>query len=242
MSHDAITGPVDDFLPVGYDEAETGDAFLKIGIGMVAKPQEPKYSIVTPYKILNGGNWKVKKDKDHIQFKHLLSDKDYAYQYTKTVTLVKGKPRLELSHSLKNTGNKRIETDVYNHNFYVMDDQPTGPDFSVKFPFVLKGETNRIKDIVELQGKEIRFLRPLQEKEQAQFKVLEGFGNSASDYDIKIENTQTKAGVRIRSNQPMSRLVFWSAPKTLCPEPYTHIRLEPGETFNWTITYDYYTL
>lgn len=242
MLHDAITGPVDDFLPVGYYDAKAGETFLKIGIGMVAKPEELKYSIVTPYKLINGGNWKVKTKNDRVYFEHTLTDKDYAYQYKKEVTLVKDKPRLELSHSLTNRGKKSIETDVYNHNFYVIDGQPSGPDFSVKFPFELKGETNRIKDILALQGNEIKILRNLENREQAQFRALEGFSNSASDYDIKIENSKTRAGVRITSDRPMSKLVFWCAPKTLCPEPFTHIKLEPGETFTWKITYDYYTL
>src|SRR6185295_16794115 len=38
LLHDAIMGPVEDFSPVGYDEAKAGDSFLKIGIGIVTKP------------------------------------------------------------------------------------------------------------------------------------------------------------------------------------------------------------
>ena len=58
--HDAIMGPVEDFLPVGFDEAKPGESFLKIGIGILQRPDTSAYSIVPPYEILNGGNWKVK--------------------------------------------------------------------------------------------------------------------------------------------------------------------------------------
>ena len=48
--------------------------------------------------------------------------------------------------------------------------------------------------------------------------------------------------VRIRADRPFSRLVYWGSVKTLCPEPYIHISVAPGETFTWTIRYDFYTL
>lgn len=56
LHHDAITGPVDDFYPVDFDAAQPGESFLKIGIGVLQKPDAKNYSIVTPYKILNSEN------------------------------------------------------------------------------------------------------------------------------------------------------------------------------------------
>src|SRR5690606_19236900 len=35
--HDAITGPVEAFDPIGFEEAQPGEAFLKIGIGFLKK-------------------------------------------------------------------------------------------------------------------------------------------------------------------------------------------------------------
>ncbi len=52
-------GPVEDFLPAGYDDAKPGEGFLKIGIGILARMDTSVYSIVPPYEILNGGNWNV---------------------------------------------------------------------------------------------------------------------------------------------------------------------------------------
>ena len=39
--HDAITGPVEEFSSVGYDEAKAGESFVRIGVGAVRKPEEP---------------------------------------------------------------------------------------------------------------------------------------------------------------------------------------------------------
>jgi hypothetical protein len=239
-NHDCIMGPVDDFLPAGYEEAKIGETFLKIGIGIVAKPDEPKYSIVTPYKIINGGTWKVKKKKDHVEFIQKLDDKDYSYEYNKTVQLVKDKPEMVISHELKNTGKKVIETNVYNHNFFQMDQQPTGPGYVIKFPFTPSGEQQNPGNFGNIQDNRIIFQKQLIKNEQLHYRSLQGYGNTAKDYDISIENYKTGAAVRITGDQPLSKLAFWSAPKTVCPEPFIHISIKPGETFKWNIYYQFY--
>ena len=40
-THDAIMGPVEEFAQIGYSEATFGESFLKIGVGMLSKPDEP---------------------------------------------------------------------------------------------------------------------------------------------------------------------------------------------------------
>lgn len=238
--HDAIMGPVEEFSAIGYDAAKVGENFLKIGVGMLIKPEESKYFFATPYKIANGGNWKVKKKSDQVTFLHKFVDKEYAYQYEKTVQLVKDKPELVLSHSLTNTGKQPIETNVYNHNFFVMDNQPIGPDYTVTFPFNPVDESGATLPLGRLQDNQILFHRELTGNDHLFYRSLLGFGTGAEDYDIKIENHKTGAAVRITCDQPLARLVFWSAPKTLCPEPYIHIKLNPGETFTWSIFYQFY--
>lgn len=238
--HDHIAGPVEEFTPVGYEDAKTGDAFLKIGVGILVKPEEVKYSFATPYKNINSGTWKVKRKKDQVEFIQTLDDKGYAYQYHKTIQLIKGKPELVLSHRLTNNGMKEIVTSVYNHNFFVMDEQPIGPDFDVTFPFTLSSETPSAGLLGKLKDNKIVFEKELINNDHLFYRSLTGFSNSEKDYDIKIENHKTGAAVRITSDQPLSRIVFWSAPKTICPEPYIKLTIKPGETVTWRIAYHFY--
>ncbi len=239
-NHDAIMGPVEDFYPVGYDEAKAGGNFLKIGIGMLSKPEELKYFFGNPYAIINPGSWKIKTKPRLVTFNHTLKDIDYSYQYQKTVELIKGKPEMVLSHSLKNTGKLPIETEVYDHNFFVIDDQPSGKDIVIAFPFNLKGDARRNSNFARLDINKIIFQKELINNEQHQYLSLVGFSNNKQDYAIKIENHKTGAAVQITSDQPLSKLAFWSAPKTVCPEPYIHISVKPGETFKWKIFYQFY--
>ena len=237
--HDAIQGPVEAFDPIGYEEAKTGETFLKIGIGVLSKTDELPYAFVTAYPIINAGKWKVTTKPDQVQFIHSLQDKAYSYEYEKTVKLIKNKPEMVLTHTLKNTGQRTLETSVYNHNFFVMDDQTTGPGFTVTFPFELPGEVgNEMKDFVQFKGHQMSFLKELKPKEHTFFRDLSA--GATSDYEIKIENHKTGAAVKITSDKPISKIVFWCASTTLCPEPFIKIKVDPGKEVSWSIRYEFY--
>lgn len=238
--HDVIMGPVEEFGQVGYAEAGMGETFLKIGVGMLLKTDETPYNSFRLYRIVDPGKWKIKKKSGQVQFVHLLNDTEYSYEYMKIVRLVKDKPRMVIEHSLKNTGNKAIVTTVYDHNFLMIDNEPTGPGYLITFPFDLSGRGMGIGEIAAFKGKQIRFLREMTKSERIYCGAVTGFGVEASDYDFTVDNLKTGAGVRVTCDQPISRMVFWCSPVTVCPEPYIDITVRPGQTFSWTLSFEYF--
>lgn len=68
-----------------------------------------------------------------------------------------------------------------------------------------------------------------------------GYGPDASDNDVRIENTRTGAGVRITTDRPITRFGYWSIRTVVAPEPYIDINIQPGQQFDWTYTFDFYT-
>ena len=80
------------------------------------------------------------------------------------------------------------------------------------------------------------------QKGQSVYTALEGFGNTPKDYDIRVENSAARAGVRQTSDRPLAKLIFLSIRTTVCPEAYINMRIEPGKEFAWRISYDFYTL
>lgn len=239
--HDAIQGPVEEFLTgdssLGYAEAAVGERFVRIGVGAVRKPQEAAYRRFETYEIVDPGTWKVDTGKDRITFVHTLGDTNgYAYEYRKTLRLVDD--TLVIEHALKNTGRKPIATSTYNHNFFTLDGQTTGPDFVVRFPFDPRAARS-LGGLAEVRGRDLAFLKVLEPK-QTVLSEMEGFGPTAADYDFRIENRKSRAGVRIVGDRPLQKLLFWSAPKTVCPEPYIDVSAAPGQTSSWRITYHFY--
>jgi len=238
LLHDAICGPVEEFSALGYDEAPVGGEFLRIGIGGLRKPAEDGYKRFGYYELANPGKWTIQKETDFVKFTHTLKDvAGYSYDYQKKVLLVKGKPQLVLEHTLKNTGKKTIETNVYDHNFFTIDLQPVGPGIVVKFAFPV--DTTLHHPALNITGQQFEYIAV--PKGAVQFVDLQGHSKSVKDYDFRIENLNTRAGVRITGDKPISKIIYWSSTLTQCPEPYIDVLVEPGQSFSWTITYDFYT-
>lgn len=241
--HDAISGPVEEFGAIGYEDAKPGEKFIKIGVGALRKTMDKPYSSFTLYEVANPGKWKIKTGKNEVIFTQQLEDETgYAYLYKKTMQLIKGKPGLVLEHSLKNTGKHVIETSVYDHNFFLIDGELTGPNIKIKFPFELDGSGRGLGTFAEIKGKEINYTRELKDKEDMYIGALKGFQNDVKDYDFRIENLRSGAGVRIMGDKPLEKLVFWACPTVSCPEPYIHIKVDPGQEFKWKINYEFYEI
>ncbi len=243
--HDAIMGPAEEFLTgdssLGYAEAKPGGTFVRIGVGVVRKPEDKPYERFRTYEIVDPGQWTVKAESHRIEFTHELRDgAGYAYVYRKTVSLMGRDAVMTIEHSLRNTGTKPIETSQYNHNFFVMDDRPTGPASRVRFAFEPKAGRD-LKGMAEVRGRELVYLRELQAGESF-FTELTGHGATARDYDIRIENSEAGSGVRIEGDWPLEKLVFWCIRRTLCPEPYVALRVEPGKQEQWSLRYTFYEL
>ncbi len=242
-THDAINGPAEEFVALGFANAKPGESFVKIGVGVLTRPDDRDYSFATNYAVLDYGTRTVKRLKNGqaVAFTHTLTDKTgYGYAYTKTVRLTKGKPELVLEHRLKNTGQKPIETSVYNHNFWIIDGEPTGPGIEISFPYSVRAEGKGFGDIIKPDGNKLIYSRPVAKGEYVYSAGLQGFGPTRADYDIWIKNGKTGAGVRATADQPLEKLVYWACATTSCPEPYIRLKVAPGETAAWTIRYEFY--
>ena len=72
--HESVMGPVEEFSQVGYEEAAIGESFLKIGVGMLVKPEESKYNKFQPYHISDHGTWKIKEKVNEVSIHHHLKN------------------------------------------------------------------------------------------------------------------------------------------------------------------------
>ena len=238
MVHDDITGPAESFWKPGlnYEEAKPGEGFVRIGVGVLEKPDEEGYQSFNTYPVLDHGEWKVEKKSDRITFtQRLQTDFGYAYTYTKEIRLSEEEPGFVIAHSLTNSGSRAIETDQYNHNFFMIDGETTGPNMELDFPFPVSTESD-LKDIVRIEGTTFHFPKTLQEGETV-FLELEGYGDSPAHHGFTMRNTRTGAGVRMQADHPLERFTFWCRNTTICPENALLVRVAPGQTVLWEAAY-----
>jgi hypothetical protein len=204
-------------------------------VGAVRKPDEKAYRRFETYEIVDPGKRTLRTDRNWVEFTHQVSANGYGYEYRKTVRLAKDKPEFVIEHELKNTGSKTIDTQVYNHNFFVIDNEVVGPEMTIRFAWTPKPD-KPFSNGGEISGKEIRYAKELQTGETVSAD-LTGFGA----FDIRVENHQARAGVHITGDRPLVKLFFWSIRTVACPEPYVHILVEPKKTFKWQLRYVLYT-
>jgi len=239
----SITGPVDEFAPLGWDDAKPGDTFVKIGVGVLRKAEEGKYDNFRLYDIVDSGTWAVKKSPVSIEVTQDVTDSSsgYGYSYHKTLRLISGKAEMVVEHSLRNTGARAIRTRVYNHNFLVLDGQAPGPGLVVTVPYQIQTRQPPDKKLAEIRGNQIVYLKTL-ENEDVAATSLRGFSDSPKDNEIRIENERLGAGMKINGDRPLSSEALWSIRAVMAMEPFVSVEIEPAKEFTWKSTYSYYTL
>jgi hypothetical protein len=233
-SDSATSGPVEEFAPLVFD-AKPG-LFVKIGVGVLRQPDTQPYDHYRHYDIVDGGKRTTRTSKTGVTFAQALAQDGIAYVYEKTLRLVPGKPQLIIEHRLKNTGNKPISTTVYDHNFLRLVQGDAG--IQVTFPFPVAAVTPPAADLMRIQGNTLTYLRPMAFKERISFPIT-GFGTTPADYDIKIMDTKSLAGVIITGDQPLTKINIFSINKVQSVEPYIAIELPPGAEKRWRYTYTF---
>ncbi|HEX3940115.1 MAG TPA: hypothetical protein VHX11_01370 [Acidobacteriaceae bacterium] len=251
MINDAIAGPVEEFRSsdglssIGYSDAQPGGLFIKPGVGVLRKVDNSPYKFNFTYPLVDRGKWTVHVKRDQVTFtQNLRSPLGISFVYEKTLKLAKNEPVLLVEHRLKNTGGKPIDSEVYDHDFFMIDKTPTGPGMVVHFRFTPQPKTP-LGPRAKIDGQDLVYLQPLSSpgprSRQAQVSsYLTGFSDNPSDYDFTVENQNTGVGVEQTADVPISQLNFWSISTTICPEAYVHLNVAPGETTHWNIRYRFF--
>ena len=237
-------GPAEEFItaadqPLGYNEAKAGSTFVKIGVGALRKPADSEYDRFRLYELVDGGIWTVHKRGQSIEFTQTLTDPQsgYGYVYQKTVSVSRNE--MTIRHRLRNTGSKPIDTNVYNHNFLRIDGIGPGPDYAITLPFAIQSHRPPDPASAEIRGNQIVYRKPLIGQDVV-FTPIEGFGTDPKDYDVRIENNRSHAGLRITGDRPLESESLWSIRAVLAVEPFVKIHAAPGEEFSWSMKYTYF--
>ncbi|MFO0808803.1 MAG: hypothetical protein U0746_09290 [Gemmataceae bacterium] len=239
-NHDDVPGTAEEFsLPVGYDAAKPGETFLKVGVGLLEKPDDKPYQFARRYKFAKVGTWSVKRADRMAEFaQELAHPAGYAYRYVKVLEIDAERPTFTIRRTLTNTGPKRLETNHYGHHFTRVDGDPVGPDYEVQFAFEPKPkDPARLNGLAEFRGQTLRFLKPL--GKSSVFAEIDGWPNDASGNRFTLVHLKTGYAVKATGDRPLSKFNFWSVTTACCPEPYVDLKLAPGASITWSTKYEF---
>jgi hypothetical protein len=227
----------------GWEDAPVGGTFVKIGVGVLRKPDDKPYDHFRLYQIVDGGNWQVKQMAHAVEFTQTVNDlgSGYGYIYTKRVSLTPGKAQMKITHTLRNIGRNAIEGEVFDHNFTRWDNQPPSSDYTMRFSFDAAVDAPLGNMPVAINDRIATFTRPLTGHDSVRL-LPKGFSNDAKDYDFSFENTKLGIGLRATADRPVTHFTIWAIRSVFAIEPFIKLDIKPGAQQSWTLSYDAYTL
>ncbi|HOU14258.1 MAG TPA: hypothetical protein PKZ84_14220 [Anaerolineae bacterium] len=229
---------------IGYDEAQPGDPFPKLGIGLLARPDEQPYNFFRPYEIVAPFPIHVTTEAARVTFiVEPVECRGYAVRVTKTVT-VEG-AGMTIAYALDNVGTKPIVTTEYVHNFVRVDEHAIGPAYRLRLPYAIHfaapegpaaERMAQLVAVLDVQGGDIRwkatpegnfYCRPL------------GFSKTdAAQWELVHE--PTGVGMREFDDFAPARVVLWGASHVASAEIFVPLNVRPGETQRWTRRYEFF--
>jgi hypothetical protein len=222
---------------LGFDEADIGGWFHKIGVGLLKK-DDTQYLFSKNYEI-KPAEFKIVSESNRL----LICCKSkaingYAYFLRKEIELHTSS--FTIKYYLQNTGEKDIITNEYVHNFTAINKDLIGSNYILKFPFQLKpelfGETVNPELKVDIGLKEIKFNSS--PKEQFFFSNLTGGENVNSGWELT--NLESKIGISETGSFQTNKVNLWGWKHVISPEIFFNIFIKPGQSTEWFRKYNMY--
>lgn len=232
--HDAVGGPAEEFTQIGHDDVEAGEAFLKIGVGLLKKKPE-NYDRFKLYEILKPADTSVEYGKDTATFTQILEDELFGYKYVKKVSIVED-GHIRIEHEFENCSSRDMLFYSYNHNFFVLDGAFTGENTVFNLDFKPMGDWRSQYDCVALTETGIKFKRDLEPGESVFMGNLHA-EKPVENYRFRLLNKLNSLCVEASSDATMEYAVFWSNHEVACLEPYVRHDVKINEKSCWTIDY-----
>jgi len=224
---------------LGFEEAEMGGWFHKIGIGLLKKDL-PDYLFHKKYTI-RPARFESNGDKEKIILT-CTSEAINGYSYVLEKEIRLEDDGFKIQYRLHNTGDKRISTQEYAHNFMAIDEKLIGRDYTLRFPFEIKpekfGETVNLEGLVTMDSKSFQFKGT--PKEQFFFSNLSGDQKVKAQWELI--HLPSKIGVRESGSFETGKINLWGWRHVISPELFANIDIEPGLSKYWKRTYDVFSI
>lgn len=224
---------------IGYDEIKKEDWFHKIGIGALKK-DDAVYDFIKRYEIQPAIFEVEKNSKKIIIVCKSQMINGYGYELKKEIELLDDS--FLMKYFLTNTGRKTIKTNEYAHNFLAINNDLLGSDYILKFPFQMKPQlfekTFNPEKKVEFGQTEITF----NDTPNEQFFFSNLSGGEEVDASWELINTKSNIGISETGSFKTTKINLWGWGHVVSPELFFDVNIEPGQSVEWTRTYNVFEI
>lgn len=237
---------------IGYADAQPGQAFPKLGVGLLVRPDTSEYQFFAPYEVER--LFPIHIESSHSQATFVvepLNCRGYAVRQQKTIRVEDN--CLSVSYQLDNVGQQPVETHEYVHNFVGIDRHPVGSDYCLRFPYAINYEPlaeppeQRGAGILEAQGCEMHWKGAPQRSFYC--RLLGSQRTDQPQWELRLKSADAGgatggaigAGMREFDDFAPARVALWGAAHVISPEIFIDIHLEPGQSLAWTRRFEFFS-
>lgn len=216
----------DAWMPPGYHDAAPGEGFVKVGVGVLAKPAT-RYSLFSKLTAITLPLVQVTWQDSAAAFTQSCQGVNgYAYELTAWVECVSN--RLKIDWQLTNTGTKPLTTRQYAHNFFRFDEHDVGPGYVLHFPYDFQAQG--LMPQQQQHGRQIHFQRRIPQWVNLVVpypQAYQGFNQCVLEHH--------PGGQRVTCLTSMAgmRTAIHGRPDYVSPEQFIQIQLTAGQTARW---------
>ena len=225
--------------PVGFEETPVGGWFHKIGVGLLKK-QHKEYLFHRNH-LIKPADFDItyKNQKIKIICKSELIN-GYCYVLKKEITISENS--FTIDYLLQNTGEKKIVTDEYVHNFIAINNALIDKDYTLKFPFPINpslfDETVNSENKVEIGLDNITFNKT----PEKQFFFSNLTGGKELQAEWMLTNLKTGVGIKEVGNFKTNKINLWGWGHVISPELFFKISVDPKKTIEWSRKFEVFKI
>ena len=225
--------------PVGYNETPKGGWFHKIGVGLLKK--EHKQYLFHRKHVIRPAHFDITyEDRKIIIICKSEDVNGYSYILKKEITVSEN--NFIIDYSLHNTGEKRIITDEYVHNFMAINNALIGEDYTLKFPFPINSslfdETVNSENKVEIGLDNVTFNKT----PEKQFFFSNLTGGKELQAEWMLTNTKTNVGIKEIGSFTTEKINVWGWKHVISPELFFKISVDPKKTIEWSRKFEVFKI
>lgn len=218
--------------PPGFESAALDQAFVKVGVGALAKTEE-HYRFFGQYPVVARPETEAAWRANAATFRQALPPvAGYGYDLGATVSVAGC--RLVVRWALENTGDKPFTTHHYAHNSFLFDHRPVGPGYVVAFPFDF--DAQGLPDEQRQVGREVHFDTAVREPANIRIEYPAGY---AGENTVSVLHAPSGLRVDCETSWPGDRVALHAADIYVCPEQFIRMDLSPGNRAEWTRIYTF---
>jgi len=231
-------------LPPGFDGCAPGDAFVKIGVGLLERDSDAAYSFSHVYPVRLRPETTLTADRSRARFVQRLEPGDTPIGYELSVDVRLEGNKATLEYALENLGAEAFETEQYLHNFACLDGAPLSPDYTVAVGYdctVCDSIGSRLAEpatalVRSIDSRTFGFdAATSEERAKVFFRPLEAEGRQR----WSIENAATTTRMTIEADRPPLVSALYVTHEQISLEMNVAVTVGPGTTARWTRRYEF---